>query len=334
MFRVDDVYDEAKKIIGVCDDTKLFRWLGDSVSLVANKMDLEGWKGYLDICTNGCTCQGTGVGCNQPAGCGKRCFSLPREVETVIGVNIGGHPALGQNALFQFHLNGPGSCKQTCEWQWMDQGQFHCTYRDILIPSKLVAYLETSEDNDKALIVYGYDSNGQVLRRQEGGVWLNGYRVPTVYGVAMPDANAPAIARITGVFKDMTVGSIRLSTIDDSGTTGILLGVYEPDETLPQYRRIQTTRCADWVRVAYLKVNPIFHSRYDHIPMKSRVALLMAVQARKHYSDNQLDDAHGYEADASRIELEAQMKAEPPVATPIQVIDLSQPRDKTDYDIR
>lgn len=36
MFRVDDLYDEAKGIIGQCDDKKLFRWLGDAVSLIAN----------------------------------------------------------------------------------------------------------------------------------------------------------------------------------------------------------------------------------------------------------------------------------------------------------
>src|SRR5690349_14154798 len=96
MFRVNDVYDEAKKIIGVCDEEKLFRWLGDAVGLIANKGDFEGWKGYLDICTMGCQCnsgadQSCRLGC-----CGRRCIALPREVETVIAVNIGGQPALGK----------------------------------------------------------------------------------------------------------------------------------------------------------------------------------------------------------------------------------------------
>jgi hypothetical protein len=197
-----------------------------------------------------------------------------------------------------------------------------------------VAYLQTPDDNGKSLIVYGYDSKGQLLRREENGVFLNGYRVPTIFGIAVPDEAAPTIARITGVFKDLTAGSIRLSTIDDSGTTGVLLAVYEPDEQVPQYRRIKLNRCARWVRVAYMRANPIFTSRFDHIPMLSRVAFLLGMQARKHYSDQQIGDAHAFEADAARLEIEAQQKIEPPTYMPIQVIDRNNPRDKYEYDIR
>lgn len=333
MFRVDDIYDEAKKIIGICDDTKLFRWLGDAVSIICNKGDLEGWKGYLDICTAGCSCVEGSI-CQAPAGCGRRCVTLPREVDTVIGVTIAGQPTLGYGQLFSFHLNGPGNCRKTCDWSWFDQGKIFCTYRDLIVPAKLVAYVSTPEDNGKQLIVYGYDINGQVLRRQEDGKTVNGILIPTIYGYAIPDADAPMVARITGIFKDKTVGNVRLSTIDDSGTTGVLLSVMEPDEQLPEYRRIKLNRTCNWVQVAFLKTNPIFTSRSDHIALRSRVALLLAVQARKHYADLQSADAHQFEADAARLEIEAQQKAEPPTFTPMQVIDLSNPRDKTDYDIR
>jgi hypothetical protein len=335
MFRVDDIYQEARKIIGVCDDNKLFTWLADSVTLISNKNDLEGWKGYLDICTAGCkNCDGATT-CNNPAGCGRRCIALPREVETVIGVNIGGQPVLGYGQLFNFHLNGPGDCRTICEWKWQDQGNFHCTYRELIHPAKLVSYLQTPADNGKQLIVYGYDKGGNVLRRQDSsGAWINGYQVPTIYGVAVPDVGAPDIARITGLYKEPTVGSVRLSTTDDSGATGTLLTVMEPDETLPQYRRIMLNRSCNWARIAFRRANPIFTSRYDHIALKSRVALLIALQARKHYSDNQIAEAHSYEADAARLELEAQIMAEPPTYNPVQVVDMSNPRDKYDYDIR
>lgn len=334
MFRVDDIWDEARKIVGACDDVKLFRWLSDAVSMIANKEDLEGWRGYLDVCTAGCaSCDGA-TQCNNPAGCGRRCVSLPREVDTVLAVNIGGQPVLGFGQTFAFHLNGPGSCRTVCEWAWRDQGKMHCTYRDLLHPAKLVAYLQSSADNGKQVIVYGYDSNGNVLRRQVNGNWLNGYQVPTIYGVAVPDVGAPEIARITGLYKDMTVGSVRLSTVDDSGATGVLLSVMEPDEQTPQYRRIQLNRSCNWCRIAYRKTNPVFTSRYDHVPLRNRLAFLLAVQARKHLSDNQIAEAHSFEADAMRMELEAQMMAEPPVYNPVQVIDMSNLRDKYDYDVR
>jgi len=332
-FRVDDIYDEAKKIIGICDDTKLFRWLGDAVSLIANKADFEGWKIFLDICSVGCSCT-EGSNCNAAGGCGRRCITLPREIDTVIGVNIAGRPALGFDQLFSFHLNGPGDCRKSCDFSWEDKGAFHSTYRDLIIPAKLVAHLQTDEDNDKEVIVYGFDKDGQVLRHQVGTEWRNGAIIPTIFGVALPASDSPIIARITGVFKERTVGSMRLSTIDDTGASGVTLSVMEPDETIPQYRRIRLNRSCNWVRVAAIKTNPIFFSRFDHIPLRSRVALLLAVTARKHYADLQIADAHSYESDAARLELESQSKAEPPTYFPPQIIDgVSSLRDKGDYSI-
>jgi hypothetical protein len=317
----------------VCNDVKLLRWLSDAVAMIANKEDLEGWKGYLDVCSAGCSSCDGATQCNNPAGCGRRCVALPREVDTVLAVNIGGQPVLGYGQTFSFHLNGPGDCRTVCEWKWQDAGKMHCTYRDLPHPSKLVTFLQTPEDNGKQVLVYGYDEAGNVLRRQVNGVWLNGYQLPTIYGVAVPDAAAPVIARITGLFKEVTVGSVRLSTTDNSGATGTLLTVMEPDETLPQYRRIQLNRSCSWVRIAFRRTNPVFTSRYDHVPLRSRLAFLMAVQARKHVSDNQIAEAHSYEADAARLELEAQLMAEPPVYNPVQVIDMSNLRDKYDYNI-
>lgn len=333
MFRVDDVYDESKNIIGQCDDTLLFRWMGDVVTIIANKADFEGWKGFLDICTVGCSCQNTGT-CNSPAGCGRRLVSLPREVETVIGVNIGGQPALGRHQLFQFHLNGPGTCRTVCEWTWTDEGKNHPTYRDLVTPAMLVAFLQTPEDNGKQIIVYGYDDQNQVLRRKVNGQWLNGILIPTVFGVAVPAAGQSLVSRITGLYKDPTAGSVRISTADNSGTTGVLISILEPDETVPEYRRILLNRSCNWVRIAYLKTNPIFNSRFDHIPLKSRIGFLRGMQARKHYKDNEIDLAHAAEADAARLELEAQLKTEPPVYFPPQVLDMSSPKDRFDYDIR
>lgn len=323
MFRVDDIMDEARKIVGICDDTKLFRWLGDAVSMIANKSDLEGWKGVIDICTCDCSC------------CGSKCATMPREIETVLAVSSCGRPLLGYGQLFNFHLNGPGDVGcSPCDWSWMDMGQYHSTYRDLLCPSKLVAYLQTAEDNGKEVIVFGYDKFGNVLRRNEGGVWRNGYAVPTIFGYAVPDSEAPDIARITGVFKEETVGSVRLSTIDEAGNTGILLGIYEPDEKTPQYRRIKINRPSKWLRVAYLKNNPTFSSRYDHIALKSRVALLLALQARKYYTELRLAEGHAFEADAARMELEAQLKAEAPLFNPVQVVSLGNDlKSHCDYDI-
>jgi len=330
VFQVADIFDEAKKIVGACDDALLFRWLGDVVTMISNKADFEGWKGTIDICTRGCS--NCGNTCNRGARCGRRCVTLPREVQTVLGVNIGGHPSLGLGQLFNFHLNGPGDCKTTCEWEWQDQGDWHVTYRDLAQPARLISFLQTPADNGKQLIVYGYDDAGNVLRHQVNGVWENGLLIPTIFGVAVPDSESPLVARITGVFKDITVGTIRLGAV---GETISSLAVYEPDEQLPQYRRIKLNRSCNWVRIAYRRTTPIFSSKSDRIPLRSRLGFLLGVQARKHYKDLQIGDAHTYEADAARLELEAQSMIEPNVTyMPLQVIDRSNPRAKDDYDIR
>lgn len=328
MFLLNDAWDEAKKITGICDEERLLRILGDAASLICNKADLEGLKGQIDVCSAGCSCTGTAP-CN--SNCGRRCLTLPEEVSVVIAVNIGGRPALGFAQLYNFHQNGLGDCRQSCDWSWMDMGAYFPTFRDIITPAQLVVYVETPEDNNKGFTVFGYDSNGNVLRHQTGGVWQNGLEIPTVYGAAMPEANAPLVARITGITKEPSVGSMRLSTIDDSGATGVLLGIYEPNIVVPQMRRIQLNRSCNWARIAYMKPSPTFESRWDHVPLMSRRAFLLAVQACKLYTEQDLAGAHMYEADAARLEVEAQMRLEAPLYFPLQVVDRNSLRDKSDY---
>lgn len=316
MFLVDDIWDETQIIAGFCDEAKLFRWIADAVNLTANKADFEGWKGTIDICT-------TGDG---------RCVSLPREVGVVYAVNIGGRPTLGLGQLFNFHLNGPGDCTQACEWSWQDLG-VHATYQDLVTPAKLVAYTASEDDNGKQLIVYGYDKNGNRLQRIESDGRKDGYLVPTIYGYAIPDDEAPEVGRIIRVYKADTLYPVRLSTIDNDGNNGQLLSVMEPDERFPQYRRIKLGRKCDWVRISYRRANTTFTSKADHILLHSRRGFLLAMQAIKAYDDKDLAAAHAFEADAARIELEAQNAIESPTVSPIQVLNANGLKDKSDVDI-
>lgn len=318
MFRLDDVWEEATKIAGFCDEAKLLRWLSDAVQLVVQKGDFEGWKGYLDICT---TDGGTVV-------------TLPREVEAVYAVNLGGQPTLGFAQLFSFHLNGPGDCRQACK-SWQDLGGGYPVYRNPTTPGQLIAYPASATDNGKSLIVYGFDSAGNELRRETADGWVAGYQVPLIYGYSVPEQGAPVVARITGVHKERTTGPVRLSTTDDNGVTGTLLAVYEPDETLPQYRRIKLGQSCQWVRIAYRKINPVFLSRYDHVALKNRMAMICAMHALKFYSEKNLGAAQAYEANAARLEIEAQLASEPPLHSPVQVVNMGNELvDITDYDIR
>lgn len=314
MFQVTDVYSAARKIYGGCDDAELFQWISDAVELIANKSDFEGWIGYVDLCVDG------------------TCVTLPREVGNVLGVNIGGIPTLGRNQLFNFHLNGPGDCKEPLLYSYQDKG-FFPTYRDIVIPSKLIAFVDKVEDENTELRVYGYDKNGGVIRQKVNNVWQDGWLIPTIYGYAIPDSEMPEFARITRIRKASTAGMVRLSTLDSSGSSGIVIGIYEPDEVEPWYRRIKLGKAATWIRLAYRKANSRVSSRYDRIPLHSRRGFLLAMKALKFYDEDDLASAHAFEVDAVRLEKEASDTVESPNLMPLQVLDLNQLQDKCDLDI-
>jgi hypothetical protein len=314
MLQVTDIYDEAKELTGFCDDTRLFRWITDAIEIVANKDDFDGWIGYVDLCVDG------------------TCVTLPREVQVPLAVNIGGVPTLGRNQLFNFHLNGPGDCKEPVSYSFQDKG-WYATYRDIAIPSRLVAFVDKQDDAGSELRVYGYDKNGGVIRQKVGGSWQDGWLVPTLYGYSIPDSEMPEFARITRVRKASTAGMVRLSTLDSSGTSGIVIGIYEPDENEPWYRRIKLGRAATWIRLAYRKATPTVLSKYDRIPLRSRMAVILAMKCLKSYREEDLASAHAYELDALRLESEANDRAESPHGSPVQVVDLNNLQDKCDWDI-
>lgn len=312
MIIVSEIFDESKKIFGHCNEPLLFRQITDAIELLANKGEIDPLVGFVDLCVSG------------------KCVTLPREVETVLAVNICGRPAQSRDQLFEFHLNGPGSRDCSCRWDWADGGQWP-TYKDIVCPSKLIAFLDSPQDAGKTLKVFGFDEQNRPLRTEVNGVWQDGYLVPTIYGYALPDANAPLVSRITAIVKDLTVADVRLSSFDSSSTTGLLLGVFEPDETKPEYRRIKISPCGPWVRIGYRKRTYEVRTVNDRILLHSRPALLLAMRAFKFYNDGDLANGNAYEANATRLLTEKERSYTGPGGNPIQVVDLNSISDRWGY---
>jgi len=300
MLNVDEIWDEASEIFGHCSEKKLLRWITDSVELLANKGEIDALVASVDLCVT------------------DRCITLPREVETPLAVNIGGHPALGRDELFSYHLNGPGDFTTTCDWSWTNVGSFP-TYRDLVCPGKLVAFLDSPEDEGKELRVFGFDNAARPLRTRRGTGWEDGYLVPTIYGYPLPDSSAPTVARITSVRKAVTVANMRLSSLDGSSQTGTLLGIYEHDETEPRYRRIRLNHSAEWARLMFRRRSLELRSRYDRIFLHSRPALLLAMHALKSYRQTDIAAGVQFEAQATRLLSERESVLTPPVSNPVQV---------------
>lgn len=314
MFQMRDVFDDCKDIFGICREEKLFRYATDAVRLLANKGDCDPLIGALDICVQ------------------NKCITLPREVETVLGVNLAGRPALGHNELFSWHLNGPGDCKGRCDYSWFDELPA-VTYKDLVCPGKLVAFVDKPSDTGKKLRVFGFDRQNKPLQTLVDGVWEDGLLIPMIFGYAVPAKSDPTVGRITDVVKEPTDGIVRLSTFDNSSSSGTLIGIYDPDETHPRYRRIKISRGCPWVRIVYRKKSFDITSLNTRILLHSRFALVMAMKAVKFYLDSDVANGMQWEAHASRILTEQEGALTSPNALPMQVEDRNSVMQKDDWDV-
>lgn len=314
MIQVRDIIKEVRKIVGNADDEVVFRKMTDAVELLANKGDFDPLIGSLDIQAH------------------NQVISLPREVETILGLNICGHPALARDQLFRFHLNGSGDRRFHFGFEWENLGD-HCTYRELDKPSKLIAFCSRPEDAGKDFWVEGFDHKGDVLRTQVGSDWVPGWKVPVVASYASLPADAPLISRVTRIRKQETVGAVRLSTLDLSTFTGILLGVYQWDETDPALRRIRISHRAPWIRIVFRKSTFKITSELDYIPLGNGQAVIMMVRALSNYdSPGGIAEAEAQEATAVRWLSEEQHTSAPNVAHPIQVHSTADAlNDKSDY---
>lgn len=301
MFPVSDIFEDAQNIVGTCSRESILRRITSAVELLANKGDFDPLVGVVDICVQ------------------DRCVALPREIETPLAVNISGHPTIGRDFLFNFHINGPGdNCRETCSWSWQDGGEAS-TYRELTTPSRLIAFVTNEEDENTELWAYGYDRDNKWIRTKEGDNWFDGYRVPTVFGYAIPDVGAPQFARVVRVRKALSTGVIRLSSYDSSLTTGTLIGIYQHDETEPSYRKIRLSRDCVWARIAFRRRTFKLTQLTDLIPLHSTEAVLMMLRAIKAYGDNNAVDGAAFEATAVRWITEEQETHTPPVTFPVQV---------------
>lgn len=310
---VNSIWDEAKKIVGNSNDDVMFRRLTDAVEILNGKGDFDAFLGTLDICAS------------------SKIVTLPNEVETILGVNMAGKPALARDELFQFHLNGPGTCGKAIRWEWMDLNQSP-TYRELPCPGQLFAYCVDPSDQNAELWVYGLDADqNQVRTNLPNGSYRDGWKVPVFSTTGTAGESAPFFSRITSVRKNVTAGPLRLATVN--GVDEVLLGVYQSYETIPLFRRIQLSSCADWIRIRFRKRSVEVRSRYDLIPVEPRQAILMALRALKKYDEpGGFAEGEAFEATAVRWMTERQHTLSSPTVHPIQMLDGADAlQDKADH---
>lgn len=316
MLYVSDVLEDVKRVLGTTCDDVAYNRLNDIVEILSTEADWDPTRGYVDVW----------VGCN-------RSITLPPQVDTVLAVNINGQPTEAHDFWFKFHLNGPGEdyCRgpnyggpgtgwPQCSWSWSDQLQVPVFSDPSSNGAALVTQLETNIDASTPFRVYGYDVNGNWIRSIENGVPVDGFLVPTIYGVPTVNPDAPLIRTVTRVSKMPTTGYITLWGINPDGSQ-FQMGNYGPKVTEPLYRRITVTQQCGWARIAFKRRNEKLTSLDDPIFLHSRYAVIVMAKALKKMDEDRMQEAEAYQAKAVRFLIKKQKSVSVPAGPSIQIAD-------------
>lgn len=164
------------------------------------------------------------------------CITWPRQIATIEAVAVCNQPIKVRNEWHEFLENGWGLRNgDSSGLTLFDRGSV-CAFDDITNnTTKIKVYADVAEDDDAEILLQGYDENGNWIRTQVDGAWVDGEYV--AINAATPATSTKFFASLTGVQKPITNGPVRLYKYDTSDSTQSAMAYYEPDETTPWYRR-------------------------------------------------------------------------------------------------
>lgn len=170
------------------------------------------------------------------------CIAWPRQIETIETVAVCSNPGTVRNGWFEFVESGYGlmSNKDNIGYQLLDRGESP-THSDLSGAGKqLRVYAFLEADAGKTVTIQGYDSNNNWVRTLKSGsgataVYQDGEVVTLVNGYV---DTTTSFKSVTNVLKDTTQGNVQVYEITDAATPTLVdIATYQPDETLPSYRR-------------------------------------------------------------------------------------------------
>lgn len=172
----------------------------------------------------------------------------PRQIQAIYAMEVCDQPITLRNGWFEFLDNGPGM-QHTGDGCYaagaFDRGSQVCMFDDITVPSRIRLYRSYAADATKAVTIRGFDSGGNEVFTNNGATVGERMVLSSSYvdsdTIWMPQSFREAI-------KDVTTGYVRAYSWDATlptppaspGATDTplkALAVWEPSETLPNYRR-------------------------------------------------------------------------------------------------
>lgn len=165
------------------------------------------------------------------------CLTWPRQVEAIEAFAVCDRPGVVRNQWYEFVANGPGllDSDSAVGTQLIDHGDGFCSFDDMSgTTHNIRVQAEVAEVGSPYIILQGYDGSGQWIRTQDGGSWIDGEKVLISTTV---QTSTKVFTRLVRVIKPVTNGRVNIYDYDSVAATQVLIGTYDPDETLPNYRR-------------------------------------------------------------------------------------------------
>lgn len=217
--RLTDVAPLLARVIGCgSTDSRIADYVNEAQS---RALDMGKWLGSvvrLKICSN------------------SSCLTWPRQVATIEGYSLCAKPGIIRDHWYEFLPNGPGMRGECCGCPSTlidrDPGP---TFEDIWdAQSNLALQCDVAEAAGAVATIQGYDGNAQWIRTQVSGAYVDGLQLPLSTSLQVSPQIVTKITRV--ILPGNRNGMARLYQYS-AGAIVKPLGFYEPDETVPWYRK-------------------------------------------------------------------------------------------------
>lgn len=195
--------------------------------------------------------------------------TLPRQCESMLWFRNHQFPRVIRSRWFEWMQWGIGYRDKDCNntYESLDQGTGYCTFRDSQSATQYRIKALASEDATISVTLQGTDTNNRRIYTTDPDATapINGETVTLVAGTA---DTTQTFQTFTGFVKDVTRGYVEVWTINSDGSDGIMVGQYEPGETVPDYHRY---------KVGKLNGHEDFHAlcKLQYMPLSSEEDLVI-----------------------------------------------------------
>jgi len=167
-------------------------------------------------------------------------ITWPRHVASIEAASLCDSPITVRNKFFEFMEMGMGlQRKDVGDLQVLDRDE-SCIFIDVAGIDKTIKVTADVAEATPApqVLLRGYLPSGRPIRTQVGGSWIEGEYVDINNAVPAISTNifaAPGPRQV--ILPGNLNGIVRLYSYDPATTDEVLIATYDPDETVPWYRR-------------------------------------------------------------------------------------------------